>query len=128
MTYCCYVAGPYTIGDPEKNTYAAIEVGDQIIREFWPDLMPIVPHLSHWWNSSVKYDYGFWIAYTMEQARRCDIMLRIPGESKGADGEVMECCRAGKPVVYSLFDLGEWLYWKRQYDDGDDKPVVRPGR
>lgn len=109
MPYWCYVAGPYTLGDPEKNTYIALDAADDVLERFWPDMMPIVPHLSHWWNGRTKYSYDFWIDYTLEQARRCDVILRLPGLSKGADGEVELFREKGKPVVYSMHELGAWL-------------------
>ncbi len=37
--------------------------------------------------------------------RRCDAVLRIPGESKGADGDVRLATERGLPVYYRLEDV-----------------------
>jgi hypothetical protein len=38
-------------------------------------------------------------------AERCDAVLRLGGESKGADQEVARFAQAGKPVYYALTDI-----------------------
>jgi ABC-type sugar transport system substrate-binding protein len=35
-----------------------------------------------------------------------DLVVRLPGESKGADAEVAEARRRGIPVVYSVESIG----------------------
>ncbi|WP_233888280.1 DUF4406 domain-containing protein [Paraburkholderia flagellata] len=39
--------------------------------------------------------------------QQCDAVLRIPGESKGADGDVELAHKLGLPVYYGLDDLPE---------------------
>ena len=38
-------------------------------------------------------------------AERCDAILRLPGESSGADEEVAVLRAAGKPVWYSISEI-----------------------
>jgi hypothetical protein len=42
----------------------------------------------------------------MEWLAVCDCVLRLPGESKGADAEVKFAQEIGKPVYYSIAELG----------------------
>jgi hypothetical protein len=42
----------------------------------------------------------------------CDAVLRLPGESNGADIEVKEAQRLGLPVFNSLFDLTTYFNTK----------------
>jgi NTP pyrophosphatase (non-canonical NTP hydrolase) len=39
----------------------------------------------------------------------CHALVRMPGESEGADDEVMEAERLGIPVFHSMRELEEWL-------------------
>lgn len=49
-----------------------------------------------------------WLRVDFEYVRRCDALLRLPGESVGADAEVSEALRIGVPVFYSIDDLIAW--------------------
>ena len=39
---------------------------------------------------------------------RCDVVLRLPGPSKGSDMEVEHAQETGVPVVFSVAELEEW--------------------
>lgn len=100
-----YVAGPYT-ADPETCTRAAIEVGDRLL-----DLgfAPFVPHLSHYWNTQhTEHEYEAWMRLDLAWVETADVLLRIPGESPGADREVKHARVHGIPVVTSVEDLLAW--------------------
>lgn len=60
------------------------------------------------------HNADFWYAYTAEQMRRCDAVLRLPGFSKGGDVEEEEAKRLGIPVFYNMVDLINWINWKRE--------------
>ena len=79
-----YIAGPYTHPDPVENTRKAIDA--------WQVLMdagftPIVPHLSLFTHLVYPHPPEYWYEYDLRLLDRCDIMLRLPGESWGADRE-----------------------------------------
>lgn len=80
-----YIASPYTIGDVAANVAVQVEAAHRIM-----DLghCPIAPLLSHFLHIHRQRDYRDWIACDIELVKRCDIVLRLPGESSGADGEV----------------------------------------
>lgn len=105
MTKRVYIAGPYTRPDPCINTHSAIMVAERV----WAaGMIPFVPHLTHFWHTVKPHPYQDWLSYDMEWLRVCDAVLRIPGESSGADEEVAEAVRLGIPVFYTFEELKEW--------------------
>lgn len=106
MSALVYIAGPYSKPDPCENTHRAIEIANSI----WnlPGLVPVVPHLTHFWHTMTPKPYREWLAYDLQIMRRCDVVLRIPGDSAGADDEVADAERHGIPVVYSPAELRLW--------------------
>ena len=101
-----YVAGPYTRGDPVVNTRNAILAGEEIIKLGY---VPFVPHLSHLWHMVSPHDIGYWYNYDFEWLRKCDAILRLPGESSGSDKEVIVAKLMGLPVYYSVQEIPELL-------------------
>lgn len=49
-----------------------------------------------------------WLAVDFEYIRRCDALLRLPGESVGAEMEIAEANRIGIPVFHSLETCIAW--------------------
>jgi len=49
-----------------------------------------------------------WLKVDFEFIRRCDAVLRLPGESVGAEAEIAEAKRLGIPVFYSGEELIAW--------------------
>jgi hypothetical protein len=80
-----YVAGPYTKGDPALNVRSAIQVGNTLAKS---GFAVFVPHLTHFWHFLCPNDYEFWLTQDLAWLEVCDCLLRIPGESSGADREV----------------------------------------
>jgi len=100
-----YVAGPYTDPDPATNARNAILVGSELMDL---GLTPFVPHLNLIWDLVVPKSYDDWLAWDMKWLARCDAMLRIPGDSPGADLEEAFCQEQGIPVFRSIHDLVAW--------------------
>lgn len=100
-----YVAGPYTKGDVAVNVRGAILAASEL---YDAGLMPYVPHLSHYWHTVAPRPYGDWLRLDMEWLRVCDVLLRLPGESSGADKEVCEAVRLGIPCFEHLGELLTW--------------------
>lgn len=90
-----YVAGPYTHPDPVSNTHNAIKAGDAV----WEaGGCPVIPHLSLMWDLVSPAPYDVWLNRDLGLLARCDGLLRLPGKSEGADGEVafaVRHCREG---------------------------------
>jgi hypothetical protein len=79
-----YVAGPYTNGDPVLNTRNAIAVADRLHSMGY---IPVIPHLSMLWHTVSPKPYDWWLEYDFELMSLCDAVVRLPGESTGADRE-----------------------------------------
>lgn len=96
-----YVAGPYTIA-PLENTLTAIDAADRLLSLGYA---PFIPHLSHFWDERHTHDYPTWIDWCLEWVKCCDAILRLPGESKGADIETELAAAIDIPVFESIEDL-----------------------
>ena len=80
-----YVAGPYTNGDVAANVALAMELADDLLDR---GHAPYVPHLSHYLHLYQLRPYEDWMDLDFAWLAKCDCLLRIPGESPGADREV----------------------------------------
>lgn len=98
-----YLAAPYTNPDPVMNTRTAIRVATLLVDD--GRCTPIVPHLTMFWHLVAPRPIEYWYAYDLEVMARCDYVLRLAGESTGADAEVKEAHRLGIPVVYDIDEL-----------------------
>src|SRR5574343_1730456 len=90
-----YVAGPYTKPDPLENTRKAIDAWNTLVEA---GAVPIVPHLTLLTHLVYPKSVEFWYEYDLHLLARCDYLLRLPGESAGADREVEFAKRAGIPI------------------------------
>lgn len=97
-----YVAGPYTKGDTCVNTHSAIAAGNVLLDN---GFAPFVPHLSHFWHTVTPRPYEDWMGLDLAWVKVADAVLRLPGESSGADREVA-CAEAnGVSVFYDISTL-----------------------
>lgn len=98
-----YIAGPYTKGDVAVNVKRVMDTADEVIRM---GHIPFIPHLTHFWHLVSPKAYEFWLEYDMSFLEHwAEIVLRIEGESNGADGEVKRAIELGIPVYYNLKEL-----------------------
>jgi hypothetical protein len=112
-----YVAGPYTQGDVAENVRAAILAADWLAQQ---GCVPFCPHLSHFWHLLNPHPYEFWLAQDLAWLAVCDALVRLPGPSAGADGEVAEARRLGLPVFWAPEDRGpckEFDAWRRGWGE-----------
>lgn len=94
-----YVAGPYSKGDVAVNVRTAVLAADTLLQV---GLTPFVPHLTHFWHLLTPHDYEEWLTYDAMWLRKCDAVLRLPGESGGADRETALAGELGIPVFTSM--------------------------
>ena len=80
-----YVAGPITKGDQALNVRMGMDAATLLMDNGY---IPFVPQLSWFWHLCNPADYEQWMKLDLEWIKRCDALLRLPGESKGADVEV----------------------------------------
>jgi hypothetical protein len=100
-----YIAGPYSKPDPVTNTALALRVAEQVWRH-WD--VPYVPHLTMFWHFYREHSYGEWLEYDRVWLRQCEALLRIPGESNGADTEVEWARHWNMPIFEGLTGYFAW--------------------
>jgi hypothetical protein len=97
-----YVAGPYTRGDVAVNVRNAFAAADRL---YDLGFAPFVPHGTHFWHMLFPRPYEDWIALDNVFLPHCKGLLRLPGDSSGADGEVALARSLGIPVFGSIEEL-----------------------
>lgn len=99
-----YIAGPYSKGDVAVNVRNAVLAADKVLAS---GCVPFLPHLTHFWHMICPRPYEEWLALDNQWVDACDCLLRIPGESSGADKEAERMKRLGRPVFHTLEELLE---------------------
>jgi hypothetical protein len=111
-----YIAGPYSLGDVAENVRKAVQAANAVL-----DLgaVPYLPHTTHLWHLISPKPHEFWLWYDLRWLRHCDVVYRLPGESKGADAEEEFAGRMGIRVVHSIDDLRQflWDWWNPEAHD-----------
>ena len=97
-----YIAAPYTLGDVAVNVRRAIQAADELIEA---GFIPYVPHLTHFWHIVSPKLWDFWLELDLCFLLKCDCVLRLNGESKGADREVEIANKAQIPVYHSVSEI-----------------------
>ncbi len=100
-----YVAGPISKGNVQHNIYNAIKVGDNLLEL---GFCPFIPHVTCLWDIVSPHPYEEWTKWDDEWLKLCHAVLRIPGESKGADAECEMAKANNIPVFHSVQNLVEW--------------------
>src|SRR4030042_4199318 len=94
-----YIASPYTLPDPCINTNKAMNVANNLMNLGY---IPFIPHLTHFQHTFHPRPPEDWYEYDKEFLKICDVVLRLNGESKGADEETALAKELKIPVVYTL--------------------------
>lgn len=100
-----YIAGPMlTSGNPYQNVRDGIRAGTILMKRGY---VPFIPHLTAVWEIAAPEDFTYedWLSMDFEYIGMADALLRLPGDSRGADREIAEARRLGIPVYYSLDTL-----------------------
>jgi hypothetical protein len=97
-----YVAGPITKGPFDEHLREAIRAGDLIMAK---GHAAIVPQLSMLWQYVSPHTWQEWLEMDEIIITRCNYLLRMPGESAGADREMAFARGCGIPVYTELTDL-----------------------
>lgn len=98
-----YIAGPYTKPDMVKNTRRAIVAGDRL-RSL--GFLPFIPHsMTILWDMLCPHGYEFWMDYDLQWLANCHCVLRLHGESAGADRETARAAELKMPVFNSITQL-----------------------
>lgn len=93
-----YISGPITLGDTAANVHQAMKAFDQLMG--W-GYAPYCPHWSHYQAIAFPRKWGDWLDLDKEWLPLCDVMLRLPGDSRGADREEGWAHEIPMPIYYS---------------------------
>lgn len=113
-----YIAGPYTKGDVAINCRMAFEAWHVLADA---GFFPFCPHLTHFLHLHNPRPYADWIEQDLAWLEVCHALIRLPGESKGADGEVCRAVALGIPVYLSISDF--FNAWNKGAFRGEDEAV-----
>lgn len=98
-----YIASPYSAcAEPLDAVSVQIDTF-AILRDL--GYQPIAPLLSHFVDVRHPAHYDRWMEWCLAMVGVCDVVLRLPGASSGADREEATAKQLGKPVVYSVDEL-----------------------
>ena len=97
-----YIASPYTKGDVAVNVRNSFLMADKLVELGYA---PFPPLFSHFWHFLSPKSYEEWVRLDREWVLRCDCLLRLPGESEGADAEVHLARMNRIPVFHRVEDL-----------------------
>lgn len=109
-----YVASPYTKGDTAINVRRNVEAADNLARHGY---IPFVPLLTHFWHLLIPHPYEFWCALDDAWVEKCDCLVRLTGESSGADKEMEMARKHDIPVFVCQgeFDILAFQAWEAPY-------------
>ena len=97
-----YIAGPYSTGYVVYNTRHAMRMWHTL---WCHGYIPICPHWTMFQDMLTPMAYPDWLEYDWLMLETCHVVLRLKGESDGADTEVTHAKNHSIPVVYSLEQL-----------------------
>ena len=106
-----YIAGPISKGDVEQNVRKACKVAGELIALGYA---PLCPQLTCYMQSPVAsfsagFDHHIWLEVDLPWVEASHAVLRIPGESKGADREVEHAKKCGIEIFHSIEELQGWV-------------------
>jgi hypothetical protein len=103
-----YIACPYSLGDKQANLRESMRVWNALRREGYCPINPLWSHLqSTEFGAPESLTWEEWLEYDATIIARADAVLRLPGESRGAD---LECAWA-RAIGLPVFDEGH--LWER---------------
>lgn len=97
-----FISSPYTKGDQIFNVHRQMVVADILLEN---GFCPMIPLLNHFWETVSKHDYESYLKMDFEMIKRCDAILRLNGESIGADHEVEFARQCNKQIFNSVKEV-----------------------
>lgn len=101
-----YIASPYTIGDVAVNVKRSIDAANELIENGYAPYCPLLCHFHHMIHPQ---PYDLWMGIGLTWLLECDAVLRLTGESNGADIECEYALDHGIPVFYTIEKLNIML-------------------
>lgn len=95
-----YLATNYSRGVPDETFVKVIDAADRLRSE---GHTPFIPHtMTFMWAIRYQHAVDYWYQFDLQWVDKCDALIRIPGESTGADAEVAYAKRKGIPVFFGV--------------------------
>jgi len=110
-----YIASPYTKGNQLENVNVQMDMYYELVQL---GFLPFTPLYSHYVHERNPISYDKWMEIDYKWIDVCDYILRLPGESKGADLEIEYAKNQNKIVFYSVEELTNYIEPKH-LDEGD---------
>lgn len=96
-----YISGPITKGDRNHNYYQAVQAERDLMRAGFAPLNPMKTMvLPFAWDG--EFPHAKWLQRDCAWVQVSDAVLRLPGESDGADQECACAEIHGVPVFHSI--------------------------
>lgn len=103
-----YISGPITKGRREDNLHQAFVAHRQLMLAGYAPINPMLTMLLPFaWEPGFPHE--LWMQVDLPIVERCDGLLRLPGESTGADQEVAHAIEHGVPVFFDFKELAAGL-------------------
>jgi hypothetical protein len=102
-----YISGPITLGDRHANVRQATQAFATLRRHGYAVICPHWSQLAEWAHPELVggLPHSEWINNDLPLVERSDAVLRLPGESRGADEECEYALACGIPVYECILDL-----------------------
>lgn len=105
-----YIASPYRLGNAATNVKVQIDCADRLMNEGFSPYTPLLTHFQALVHPRTdEYD---WLRLDLDWLQSCNCVLRLPGESEGADIEVKTAESKGLKVFYSIEDVIQFYTYK----------------
>lgn len=101
-----YIASPYSTGDQAINVRRQIDAANELMNA---GFLPFTPLLTHFQHMVHPRSYEEWLDYDLEWLKVCNAVLRLDGQSNGADIEVKTATKHQIPVFFSIDHLKEYF-------------------
>ena len=100
-----YIAGPLT-ADPGRGIREALKAANVLLQA---GHAPYVPHLTWLWDLVYANSYEAWMRLDLAWLAQAEAVLRLDGDSPGADREVQRALELDIPVFRGDLGLGAIL-------------------
>lgn len=108
-----YISCPYTKGDVAVNVRNSVFAADQVIA---CGHLPYNPLLSHFHHIISPHNYAYWMELDLKLIYKMDAVIRLAGESAGADKECELARRLGIPVFeIHQVDKVAYVLWQNNF-------------
>ena len=100
-----YISGPISKGDRADHVRRAVEVFNWLVKLGYAPLCPQLSIYAEDWHGA-RFPHATWMEIDLAWLAHAEVVIRLEGESVGADIEVEAALARGARVVYLARDAG----------------------